>query len=79
MQRRKQSVCQFVFSTGDGIFPNSLHYNPPISLVLLGYGVYKLIRRHVFKIREPVKNFILDKRVKCRSGKEEDQISFDEV
>ena len=48
-------------------------------MIVLGYGIYKLVRRYVFKIREPAKNFIVDKRVKCRSGKEEDEISFDEV
>ena len=52
-----------------------LYINPPISLVLLGYGIYKLVRRFVLKVREPA----LDKRGKCRSGKEEDEISFDAV
>ena len=48
-------------------------------MVLLGYALYKLVRRYVLKVREPSNNFTLDKRVKCGSGKEEDEISFDEV
>ena len=48
-------------------------------MVLLGYALYKLIRKYVLKVREPVRNFTVDKRMKCGSGKEEDEISFDQV
>ena len=37
-------------------------------LVLIIYFVYKLIRRYVFGFKEPKKNFVVDKKVKCRSG-----------
>ena len=37
-------------------------------LVLIIYFVYKLVRRYVFGIKEPKKNFVVDKKVKCRSG-----------
>ena len=39
-------------------------------VVLVGviYFAYKMIRRYVFKIQEPNKNFVVDKKVKCRSG-----------
>ena len=38
-------------------------------LVFLIYMVYVFIRRYVFKIQEPKKNFVVDKKVKCRSGR----------
>ena len=40
-----------------------------IVLTWVGYVIYRLVRRHVFKIEEPAKNFVVDKKVKCRSGK----------
>ena len=39
-----------------------------IVLVFLIYMGYKLFRRYVLKIQEPGKNFVVDKKVKCRSG-----------
>ena len=45
-----------------------------IGVVFVGlvYFIYKMVRIHVFKIREPSKNFVVDKKVKCRSGEEEE-------
>ena len=40
-----------------------------IVLTWVGYVIYRLVRRHVFKIEEPAKNFVVDKKVKCSSGK----------
>ena len=40
-----------------------------IILTFIGYVIYRMCRRHVFKIQEPNKNFVVDKKVKCRSGK----------
>ena len=42
-----------------------------IVLVFLIYMGYKLFRRYVLKIQEPGKNFVVDKKVKCRSGRYE--------
>ena len=42
-----------------------------IVLVFLVYMGYKLFRRYVLKIQEPGKNFVVDKKVKCRSGRYE--------
>ena len=41
-----------------------------VAVMLIGliYGVYKLVRRYVFKIQEPNKNFVMEKKVKCKSG-----------
>ena len=40
-------------------------------VVLVGvvYYGYKLFRKHVLGIIEPGKNFVVDKKVKCKSGK----------
>ena len=40
-----------------------------VILVGIIYLVYKLCRKHVFGIVEPGKNFVVDKKVKCKSGK----------
>ena len=37
-------------------------------LVFLIYMVYIFIRRYIFKIQEPSKNFVMEKKVKCKSG-----------
>ena len=50
-----------------------------IVITFLVYVVYRLCRRHVFKIQEPDKNFVVDKKVKCRAGKyliDEDELDF---
>ena len=39
-----------------------------IILVLVAIQGYKLFRRHVLKIPDKPKSFILDKKVKCTSG-----------
>ena len=40
-----------------------------IVLVMIGYVGWRLFRRYVLKIQEPDKNFVVDKKVKCRAGK----------
>ena len=40
-----------------------------VVLVGLVYFGYKLFRKHVLGIVEPGKNFVVDKKVKCKSGK----------
>merc|ERR1739848_77269 len=41
-----------------------------IGVILVGIlvVVYKGVRRYVFKIKDPPKSFVLDKKVKCKSG-----------
>ena len=41
-----------------------------IGVILVGIlvGAYKVVRRYVFKIKDPPKNFVVDKKVKCKSG-----------
>ena len=43
-----------------------------VGVIFVGliYGIYKLVRRYVFKIQEPNKNFVMEKKVKCKSGEE---------
>ena len=45
-----------------------------VGVIFVGliYGIYKLVRRYVFKIQEPAKNFVVDKKVKCVSGEADD-------
>ena len=42
-----------------------------VGVILVGILVviYKGIRRYVFKIKDPPKSFVVDKKVKCKSGK----------
>ena len=42
-----------------------------VGVILVGILVvlYKTIRRYVFKIKDPPKSFVVDKKVKCQSGK----------
>ena len=51
-----------------------------IGVIFVGlvYFIYKMVRIHIFKIKEPSKNFVVDKKVKCRSGKEE-ELNFHKV
>ena len=39
-----------------------------VILVGMIYVIIKLVRRYVFKIQEPNKNFVMEKKVKCKSG-----------
>ena len=41
-----------------------------VGVILVGLlvAVYKVVRRYVFKIKDPPKNFVVDKKVKCKSG-----------
>ena len=41
-----------------------------VILVLIIHYSYKLVRRYVFKIQEPSKNFVMEKKVKCKSGED---------
>ena len=49
-----------------------------VGVILVGIMVviYKGIRRYVFKIKDPPKSFVVDKKVKCKSGKLIDFIIF---
>ena len=42
-----------------------------VGVILVGLLVvlYKAIRRYVFKIKDPPKSFVVDQKVKCKSGK----------
>ena len=40
-----------------------------VFLVGIMVVIYKGIRRYVFKIKDPPKSFVVDKKVKCKSGK----------
>ena len=39
-----------------------------VMLMAIIVGFYKGIKRYVFKIKDPPKSFVLDKKVKCKSG-----------
>ena len=41
-----------------------------IMLVLVVVQGYKLFRRHVLKIPDKPKSFVMDKKVKCKSGEQ---------
>ena len=48
-----------------------------IVVFMLGYVIWQLFKKHVLKIRRPSKNFVVEKKVKCKSGKylcEEEEI-----
>ena len=42
-----------------------------VGVILVGLlvVVYKAVRRYVFKIKDPPKSFVVDQKVKCKSGK----------
>ena len=41
-----------------------------VILVVIIHYSYKLVKRYVFKIQEPSKNFVMEKKVKCKTGEE---------
>ena len=40
-----------------------------IVVFMLFYVLWQLFKKHVLKIRRPSKNFVVEKKVKCKSGK----------
>ena len=49
-----------------------------VGVILVGLlvVVYKAVRRYVFKIKDPPKSFVVDQKVKCKSGKLRESSSF---
>ena len=40
-----------------------------VLLMALIVAIYKGVKRYVFKIKDPPKSFVVDKKVKCKNGK----------
>ena len=40
-----------------------------VAVLGIGVAVYKGVKRYVFQIKPPPKSFVMDKKVKCKSGK----------